>query len=158
MALITLIDFNKLNMSIKLRLATDQDIEWVNRCYANVDFLPSNLAEDKVMIASVNGCDAGIGRLVPLDRDIWELGGIYTLPEFRKQGVAAMLVQGLLKEAANCTAYCIPFAELKTFYISFGFQEYTGSYQRLPKKLSHKLSFCQTQYAKPVSLLVLTPH
>lgn len=142
-------------MSINLRLATNKDIEWVNRCYAKVDFLPSNLAEDKVTVASIDGHDAGIGRLVPLEKNIWELGGIYTLPKFRKQGVAAMIVQGLLKEAANCTVYCIPFNELKAFYLSFGFQEYTGSYKSLPKKLSQKLSFCQAHYAKPVSLLVL---
>ncbi|MBS0622859.1 MAG: GNAT family N-acetyltransferase [Verrucomicrobia bacterium] len=71
-----------------LRRAEPSEISWVNQCYAEVQFIHSNFDREVIAIAEVNGQKAGLGRLVTINDENLELGGMYVFEEFRGQGIA----------------------------------------------------------------------
>ena len=75
-----------------IQLATIQDLEWINNQYASVGFAPSDLKRDKVAIITCKGEYAGVGRLVQIDGETMEMGGIFIAPKFRGLQLAEALV------------------------------------------------------------------
>lgn len=128
------------------------ELEWVNAQYREIRFKPSG-PDDFVAIAEVGGCKAGMGRLVRIDQNTAELGGIYVLPAHRGQHLARNLISYLLGLSPYPSLYCIPFAHLAKFYRSFGFQEAKAG-QRIPEAVESKFRWCTAQYSQPVALLV----
>lgn len=111
---------------MSIQLATSKDLEWINKQYESIGFVPSDLKRDKVAIIKYKGEYTGVGRLVQIDEDIIELGGIFILPKFRGLQLAGKLVFFLVQTARELhiqNIFCPPFEELKNFYKKYDFTE-----------------------------------
>ena len=108
--------------SLTVRTVKKAEMEWVNKCYDEVEFVHSNFDKEIIAVAELDGHRAGIGRLVTIDSNHLELGGMYVFESYRNRGVASAIVDFLLKRnSMGCTVYCIPFEHLVSFYKGFGF-------------------------------------
>jgi len=136
---------------VKLRAATASDARWINERYAEVRFLPSDLSREVVVIASIDDEPAGIGRIVDVDEQSCELGGMLVFEQFRGRGVARAIIDELLQHARGRDVYCIPFAELEGLYGSAGF----ARTEYAPQEIREKFEWCQRTYEKPVILTVI---
>jgi GNAT superfamily N-acetyltransferase len=137
---------------VKLRVATASDARWINERYAEVRFLPSDLSREVVVIASIDDEPAGIGRIVDVDEQSCELGGMLVFERFRGRGVARAIIDELLQHARGRDVYCIPFAELESLYASAGFERASEA----PLHVREKFEWCQRTYEKPVLLMRLS--
>ncbi|MGG0188585.1 GNAT family N-acetyltransferase, partial [Bacillus rhizoplanae] len=109
-----------------IQKANLDDMQWVNFQYKKANFVPSHLDNEEIGIAYLNGQKAGLGRLVKIDKNNFEIGGIYTLEDYRGKKIADSIVAFLIKEARKLqiqNVYCIPYEHLKPFYSKHGFQE-----------------------------------
>jgi GNAT superfamily N-acetyltransferase len=130
-------------------------MEWVNHCYDGVDFVYSHFDNEMIAVAEIEGQKAGLGRLVVIDENHLELGGMYVFESFRGRGVAKKIVEFLLKHAKpSQTIYCIPFGHLQHFYQQAGFV-LCSDIENVPKKILEKYQWCQGRYPHPTALLVL---
>ncbi len=68
---------------IRIRTANRSEIEWINKCYDEVEFVHSIFDKEVIAIAEFNNQNAGIGRLVRINSDNLELGGMYVFDAFR---------------------------------------------------------------------------
>lgn len=136
---------------MKLRTARADEAEWINARYAEVRFLPSDLAHEVVVIAEIDGEPAGLGRLVDIDEVSCELGGMLVFDRFRGRGVARAIIDELLRHARGRAVYCIPFADLEPLYAAAGFTPAAAS----PTAVSEKFAWCQRTYDRPVVLLTI---
>src|SRR5688500_7988295 len=96
---------------------------------------------------------AALGRLVQVGEGALELGGMYVLSDYRGSGVARQIVTRLLTRASIVDViYCIPFAQLESFYTSCGFTrcEMTGD---VPRLVRDKVEWCASTYDEPVVLM-----
>jgi GNAT superfamily N-acetyltransferase len=134
---------------IALRLARPEEAEWINARYAEVRFVPSDLAREIVAIAEIDGTPAGLGRLVPVDDESCELGGMLVFEAFRGQGVARAIIDELLRHTDARAVYCIPFAELEPLYEAAGF----ARTDHAPPNVIEKFEWCTRTYDKPVVLM-----
>lgn len=143
--------------AITVRTARRSEIEWINSSYDQVEFMHSDFGNEIIAIAEFGGQKAGLGRLVKVDEEHFELGGMYVFEAFRGKGIAKELVKFLLKYVKSSQrVYCIPFEHLLSFYKQCGFKD--CSYQELvPRKILDKYQWCQEKYAHPTALLVLEP-
>jgi GNAT superfamily N-acetyltransferase len=139
---------------MQLRRARPDEAGWINSRYAEVHFLPSDLARDLVIVAEIDGVPAGIGRLVPAGEEACELGGMLVFQEFRGRGLARALIGELLRHAAGRTVYCIPFADLEPIYAGEGFATIEPT-PALPEHVRTKLAWCAETIDRPVILMVL---
>lgn len=134
---------------IEIRAARPDEANWVNERYAAVRFIPSDLAREVVLIAELDGTAAGLGRLVPVDDETCELGGMFVFEGFRGRGVARALIDELVRQAAGRTVYCIPFATLESLYAAAGFERCEDA----PREVLEKLAWCRRTYDEPVLLM-----
>ncbi|WP_409344415.1 GNAT family N-acetyltransferase [Paenibacillus sp. MBLB4367] len=142
---------------ITIREAEASDLCWINDQYGRADFLPSTLVNETVVIARWQDQKAGLGRLVRIDADHAELGGIYTLDAFRGKKVAHAIVRHLTEEArksGDAHVYCIPFGHLRHFYERFGFRLMRDA-EEAHEQVKKKYEWCLQQYAEPTLLMKL---
>lgn len=139
-------------MALTVRPLLAAELPWANACYAGIGFLPSSAA-DFVAVAEADGVKLGLGRLVAVDADSGELGGMYVLPAHRGHKVASAIVDFLLQHSPYRRLYCIPFARLEAFYRGFGFAPVPAD-ATVPPAIAHKSNWCVQTYPDPVSLLV----
>ena len=66
-------------MYMNIQLATSNDLEWINNQYDSIGFVRSDLNRDMVAIITYDNMYAGVGRLVQIDKDTIEMGGIFIL-------------------------------------------------------------------------------
>lgn len=138
--------------------ASKKDIEWVNNQYKQIGFVESDFDNEIIIIVEHEGKKAGVGRLVKLENNEVEMGGIYILDEFRGLSLARQLVETLLKTAAKeklRTVYCLPFENLRNFYESFGFNE-IKSYRDVNDSIIKKHEWCNDNYDSSVLLLKIS--
>ncbi len=138
--------------SVVVRKARIDELDWINCHYAEIEFVPST-EDELIVIAEVNGERAGIGRVVTINEEVGELGGIFVLPNFRGQSVAGNIVDTLISEASYPVLYCIPFAHLELFYRSHGFDS-VKECNLVPEAILKKVNWCLDQYEEEVRLLV----
>lgn len=144
-----------MKIMLKVRAAKNTEIEWINKCYDEVEFVHTVFDKEIIAIAELDGHKAGIGRLVTVDSNHLELGGMYVFESFRNKGIARAIVDFLLKHNSTAkTVYCIPFEHLASFYKGFGFSPCLD-FEQVPKKLLEKYLWCKEKYSHPTSLLVL---
>ncbi|MED2729261.1 GNAT family N-acetyltransferase, partial [Bacillus thuringiensis] len=96
---------------MSIQLATSNDLEWINSQYESIGFVRSDLKREKVAIITYNNEYAGVGRLVQIDADTLEMGGIFILPQFRGLQLAGDLVSFLVETARKSQiqdVYCLP--------------------------------------------------
>jgi N-acetylglutamate synthase-like GNAT family acetyltransferase len=132
-------------------IATQDELTWINEQYKKIGFVPSNIENETIAIISYKGQYAGVGRLVYLNEEEAELGGIYILNAFRGLLLAYELVDYLVKEARNSRLkelYCIPFEELQNFYSKFGFQEFDHDSKSINNHIVRKYQWCLEHYEK----------
>ncbi|NNM44220.1 MAG: GNAT family N-acetyltransferase [Chlamydiae bacterium] len=138
---------------IHIRPAKKSEIDWVNTCYDEVEFVHSIFENEVIAVAELERQRAGLGRLVRVNDATLELGGIYVFSPFRKKGVAKEIVQFLLHQVKPTqTVYCLPFGHLISLYTSFGFAP-CASPQEAPKEITKKLQWCKKKY--PCDTLLL---
>lgn len=139
---------------ILIRIAKETEINWINSKYQEVEFVKSDFKNEFIVITEYNNIKSGIGRLVALDKNNIELGGIYVFPGFRKLGIAEKIVSFLLDNNPyeQSVIWCLPFENLLSFYSRFGF---TKNYGEVPEKILNKYQWCNTNglYDKKVLLL-----
>lgn len=136
-------------MVIEIRAARPDEANWVNERYAVVRFIPSDLTRELVLIAELDGAAAGMGRLVPVDDDSCELGGMLVFEGFRGRGVARALIDELVRQARAKAIYCLPFGELEPLYAAAGFERCDDA----PPGIMEKLAWCRRTYDQPVLLM-----
>jgi GNAT superfamily N-acetyltransferase len=136
-----------------LRTAAPADAGWIDEQYEKVHFIPSDLARDTVVIAEIDGTRAGLGRLVPAGDGACELGGMFVDDLFRGRGVARAIVDELIRRAAGCDVYCVPFADLEPLYAAAGFRRIEPV--DVPASIQAKLDWCAREIARPVILMKL---
>lgn len=134
---------------IEIRAARTDEADWVNERYAEVQFIPSDLSKDTVLIAELDRVPAGLGRLVPVDAESCELGGMLVFDGFRGRGVARALIDALIERANGRTIYCIPFAKLEGLYAAAGFERS----ETAPQAVQEKFAWCEKTYDQPVLLM-----
>jgi GNAT superfamily N-acetyltransferase len=137
---------------ITVREARPDDRAWIDACYREVGFVPSDWGRVQQVVAEIGGERVGTGRVVRLDPENAELGGMYVRLEARGRGVAAAIVRSLL--AARDPAarlFCLPFAHLRDFYGSFGFEP-SGD---VPAEIVAKHAWCNATYPHETLLLEL---
>ncbi|WP_212936595.1 GNAT family N-acetyltransferase [Bacillus hominis] len=143
---------------MSIQLATSNDLEWINIQYESIGFVQSDLTRDKVAIITYNNEYAGIGRLVQIDKDTIELGGIFILPNFRGLQLAGELVSFLVQTAKKLhiqNVYCLPFEELENFYKKYGFTEVDTTQEVVHPIILKKYNWCLETYDKHVLLFNL---
>lgn len=136
-----------------LRTARPEETGWINEQYAKVHFIPSDPSRDTVVLAELDGRRAGLGRLVDVGENAYELGGMFVLDELRGRGVARAIVEELIRRAGGRDVYCIPFADLEAFYASTGFVRAAGD--GVPTKVQEKLDWCAREIDRAVILMKL---
>ncbi|MDP4097912.1 GNAT family N-acetyltransferase [Paenibacillus sp. P96] len=132
-----------------IKLATEKEIHWVNEQYQYIGFVPSSLDNEKVAIVTHDEKPAGVGRIVYLNEEEAEIGGIYILNEFRGLSLAYELVDYLVQETQLDhlkKVYCLPFEELKDFYQKFGFRECDMELEQINSKVLSKYQWCLQNY------------
>ncbi len=107
-------------MEISLRFANTADLKAINERYAEIDFVPSHAGE-LIVLASIDEKIIGQGRVVGIDANSGELGGIYVFPGNEGLGIARKVVDFLIKNSDFSMLYCLPFAELEGFLLLYGF-------------------------------------
>ncbi|MCK8523490.1 GNAT family N-acetyltransferase [Aquimarina sp. D1M17] len=141
--------------TVTIKHAEKHELDWINAKYNEIDFVESNYENEYIVIAKVENENAGLGRLVKIDDNNAELGGIYTFPNFRGLGVAENIVQNLCekKPFGESNIWCLPFENLLNFYSKFGFKIYNSI--KVPEKIIRKLEWCNSEsnYGKKVLLL-----
>lgn len=141
---------------IQIRCAMQSELPWINSSYDTVEFVHSSFDKEIIAIAEVNGQKAGLGRLVSIDPNNLELGGMYVFEAFRGQGVARKIVEFLLKYALpNQSIYCIPFEHLVSFYCEFGFKKCID-FDKVPHDILTKFGWCKDKYSTSTALLVFS--
>ncbi|MGG5791740.1 GNAT family N-acetyltransferase [Bacillus nitratireducens] len=143
---------------MSIQLATPKDLEWINKQYESIGFLPSDLKRDKVAIITYNDEYAGVGRLVQIDGETMEMGGIFIAPKFRGLQLAGELVSFLVqtaKESHMQHVFCLPFEELKGFYKKYGFTEVDTTQEVVHPIILKKYNWCLKNYDKHVLLFKL---
>lgn len=140
---------------LKIRTAEESEMGWINNCYDQVEFVHSDFKNEVIAIAEFDQNKAGLGRLVRVDENNLELGGMYVFESFRGKGIAKELVKFLLANAEPLqTVYCIPFEHLLPLYKQCGFIN-CSNFDSVPQTILDKYRWCQEKYSDPTSLLIL---
>lgn len=139
-------------MAIEYETVDHESLAWVNDIYTEVDFHPSRLEDEMVVIARLDGRRAAIGRLVYLPDGSAELGGIVVLPEFRGKNISRAMIAHLIRCAGERPLYCLPFSKLEPLYASFGFERIKND-ASVPQRLKEKLTYCAEHYDEDVLLM-----
>lgn len=138
---------------LTIRKAQPTELNWVNAQYQQINFQLSDYSNELIAIAEVNSKKAGVGRLVTVDGNTLELGGMYVLENYRKDGVARTIVSFLMAQVQHKTLYCLPFEHLQHFYESCGFKPVTDLL-KVPEKVLQKWEWCNQTYPNKTLLLV----
>ncbi|MGN4443411.1 GNAT family N-acetyltransferase [Bacillus cereus group sp. MYBK79-1] len=143
---------------MSIQLATSNDLEWVNKQYNAIGFVRSDLNRDMVAIITYENAYAGVGRLVQIDEDTIEMGGIFILPKFRGLQLAGELVSFLVETTKKLQVqhvYCLPFEELENFYKKYGYTEVDTTKEAVHPIILKKYNWCLDHYEKHVLLCKL---
>ncbi|MCM3273371.1 GNAT family N-acetyltransferase [Paenibacillus elgii] len=144
---------------LTLRAAREEDMPWVNEQYREVGFAASDYGNEIIVLAEWNGEKAGVGRLVNMGQDTYEMGGIYVQERFRGKQAANAIVGLLVEEAGRRGVphvYCIPFAHLESFYSRFGYIRVEDESAVHPGVLK-KYRWCRAEYPQETILMKLIP-
>lgn len=140
---------------IIVKQAANHEMDWVNSKYDEIDFVKSNFDNEYIVIATIGNQNAGLGRLVKIDDNNIELGGIYVFSDFRGLGVAKNIVRNLCEESPfkEAIIWCLPFVNLLDFYTKFEFKKHENG--KVPEEIIKKLEWCNAgnKYEKDVLLL-----
>ena len=107
---------------ITYEVAKTKDFSAINKLYDKVGFVHSHPNKDIVIIGKNNDEIIALGRIVRIDADNAELGGMYVKDKWRGYGIANLVVSRLLEISKDYQfIFCLPFQRLLNFYMKFGF-------------------------------------
>jgi N-acetylglutamate synthase-like GNAT family acetyltransferase len=116
-------------MSFILRPATEADQDTIKNIIRKARIYPLGLKWQRFIVAEDEGEIVGVGQVKP---HLWganELASIAVIPERRKEGIAAKIIETLLeRETGNVYLNC--HSSLERFYEQFGFRRLT--WQQMP--------------------------
>jgi N-acetylglutamate synthase-like GNAT family acetyltransferase len=138
-------------MQLTLRTAAPDELAWINERYRSIDFRLSG-ADDFQAVAEVDGKPAGLGRIVPVEGRVGELGGMLVFDEYRGTGLSKAIIGFLAQTTHFDFLYCLPFANLEKLYASFGFRR-VDPCAGVPAKVLEKYHWCAACYTEPVLLM-----
>jgi|JI8StandDraft_2_1071088.scaffolds.fasta_scaffold82410_3 N-acetylglutamate synthase-like GNAT family acetyltransferase len=142
---------------IVIKQAQETEIDWINQQYKAINFVESDFKNEYIIVAYYDGKQAGLGRLVKIDHQNIELGGIYVFPQFRGLKIAENIVSHLClnNPFGESNVWCLPFENLSGFYQKFGFKPFEIPNTAIPEKVSKKLQWCNSEnrYEQKVILL-----
>ncbi|GAB4190295.1 MAG: GNAT family N-acetyltransferase [Simkaniaceae bacterium] len=145
-------------MNVQIRIANREDLDWINSKYYELQFSPSVYENEFIAIAEWENETIGVGRLICLGNNSFELGGIYVADQFREQGVAKKIAFFLLQRVKEFhTVYCLPFSHLMDFYQKLGF-ELCREDEEVPEEIRIRHKSCQDTYQHRVLLMKLVPN
>lgn len=136
---------------MNIKIAKPSDLSWINKYYEEISFKITSEKDLQIYI-TVDEKVAGLGRIVHVDENHGELGGIYVLPDFRGKKIAEEIVNSLLTKNNFSVLWCIPFKPLEVFYRKFGFRELRDDL--IPEEIRLKFDWCEGRYPDPAILLV----
>ncbi|GAA4277781.1 GNAT family N-acetyltransferase [Aquimarina mytili] len=141
---------------ITIRKAIPEELEWVNEKYKAIGFTSSNYNTEYIALAEIKNTKCGLGRVVVIDAQNVELGGIYVFDEFQGLGIAQKIIHHLLENTIqNKKIWCLPFKNLEHFYKKFGFFDEKIDHSKIPNKIYEKYAWCnQNQNYKEEVLLL----
>lgn len=157
--LFILLIFNNMEtIEQKIRIAQRNEIDWINKKYDEVKFPHSNYDNEIIAIAEINNIKCGLGRLIKIENNVFELGGMYVFEEYRNNKIATHIIEFLLKQInQKAIIYCLPFKELTFFYKRFGFSE-NVNLKNVPSKVQKKYDWCNIQFKQGMNILVKQPN
>lgn len=117
----------------KIRRATAADQAAIRVMVRTAGLDPSRLDWPSFVLAEVDGQIVGLGQIRPYP-GCPELGSIVTLPEYRRQGIAARVIEALLQERTD-TIYLECLSPMASFYTRFGFHQIPWQQAPMPLKL-----------------------
>jgi N-acetylglutamate synthase-like GNAT family acetyltransferase len=138
-------------MQLTLRTAAPDELAWINERYRSIDFRLSG-ADDFQAVAEVDGKPAGLGRIVPVEGRVGELGGMLVFDQYRGTGLSKAIIGFLAQTTHFDFLYCLPFANLEQLYASFGFRR-VDPCAGVPAKVLEKYHWCVAFYTEPVLLM-----
>jgi N-acetylglutamate synthase-like GNAT family acetyltransferase len=139
-------------MSFIVRHAKEDEIEWVNECYLNLQLEKCDPKTDFVAIAENHHRRAGICCLASVSEECVELTGMVVFKPFQRLGVGKALIRFLLNQASGKIVYCIPFSNLWNLYASDGFSNCESS-DKIPRTILEKYLKCKKNSSAEVILL-----
>lgn len=136
---------------MSIRAAAPGELDWINQRYGEIGFRLST-AHDFQAVAEVDGRPAGLGRIVPVEGRVGELGGMLVFDEYRGTGLSKAIIAFLAETKDYDYLYCLPFANLESLYASFGFCRVAEA-AAVPAKVLEKYRWCAQFYSEPVLLM-----
>ena len=100
-------------MPVTLRVAAPGELAWINERYRSIDFRLS-APDDFQVVAEVDGKPAGLGRIVPIEGRVGELGGMLVFDAYRGTGLSKAIIGFLAETTRFDFLYCLPFANLES--------------------------------------------
>ena len=125
-----------MSMSIYIRPAMAAEQALLRRIVLAAHLDPSNLHWQNFVIAEWDAQLAGIAQVKPY-KDCREFGSLVVLPEFRKRGIAAQLIERCLANEPG-RIYLICESRMESFYKKWGFSKV--SFAQAPRTLRIKLA------------------
>lgn len=114
-----------------LRSAVETDFPAIRQLIHESRLNPTGLNWRRFMIAeTAEGAFAGCGQIKPHAGGVLELASIAIKPDYRKKGLASILIHRLLSEEPARPIYLTCRSELREFYVKFGF--YTLELKEMP--------------------------
>lgn len=106
---------------MKIRRAEEGDQGDIQRMVREAQLGPFNLHWSNFVVAEIGGEIVAIGQVRPYP-NAPEVGSIITLPRWRKQGIAARIIERLIADHPG-TLYLKCRKRMTTYYERFGFRE-----------------------------------
>lgn len=79
--------------NIIIRKASREELEWINSKYSQIDFVDSNFEKEIIAIAEHKEERCGVRRIVTIDENNCELGGMFVFEEFRGMEIAEKIIE-----------------------------------------------------------------
>ncbi|MDF1654498.1 MAG: GNAT family N-acetyltransferase [Coxiellaceae bacterium] len=139
---------------LMIRLVKEEEIEWINETYVMQGFNPSEFERDILILAESDGKTAGFGRLIKIDNDSVEMGGIYIFPEFRHRNCANQIITYLLERSNKWkNVYCVPPLSMYSLYENFGFKA-SDHLDTVPEFIIKKYDWDRSKQSNDQSYLI----
>lgn len=127
-----------LNLSnLQISSASIDDIPSIAKVVEQLQLDSLHLNHEQFIVAKLNMKIIGFGRLRN-HADALELCSLGVLPEYRNQGIARLLVSGLLDRAGEQPVYVV--CIIPDYFKKLGFAETTS----FPESLQAKINYCTT--------------
>jgi predicted N-acetyltransferase YhbS len=104
-----------------IRLAAADELAAVARLYHATGYSGCANADDRTLVALVEGAIVGVVRLC-CEHGVMVLRGMRVADLHQGRGIGTALLRELEPLLANQDCYCIPFSHLEQFYSSIGFE------------------------------------